>query len=277
MSEAGSETTSETFPEFSARIDRITVDQLRAGHWVKWDAHPDALGASIAEMDFPMAPVVARALHDPAVLSQTGYLSGRLAAQARQATVEFQASRHDWRIDPDQVVLTTDVLDALGKFLLCFLDPGAPVIVPTPAYMPFVTLPALYRHPVIEVPLSYDPAAADPWRLAEEDLDRAFAAGGRALIWCNPHNPIGKAYSPEEMERVAAVVEAHHGLVFNDEIHAPLIFSPARHVPYASLSQATARHTVTAFSASKSFNIPGLKCAQMVVTDPERRALLRER
>jgi cystathionine beta-lyase len=100
-------------------------------------------------------------------------------------------------------------------------------------------------------------------------IAQGFEQGAEMFILCNPHNPLGRVYSREELEALAAVVDAHQGLVFSDEIHAPLTFPGHRHIPYASLSETTAHHTITATSASKAFNIPGLKCAQLIVSSPQ--------
>jgi cystathionine beta-lyase len=98
-------------------------------------------------------------------------------------------------------------------------------------------------------------------------LDAAYDAGGSLLVLCNPHNPIGRVLTREEMVAVSEVVDRHGGRVFSDEIHAPLVYDGHRHVPYASVSPVTAAHTVTAVSASKAWNLPGLKCAQLVLSN----------
>jgi cystathionine beta-lyase len=114
---------------------------------------------------------------------------------------------------------------------------------------------------VIEVPLAPD-GAHDL-----DALDAAFAAGATLLILCNPHNPLGRVLTAQEMLAIAAVVQRHGGRVFADEIHAPLVYGGRRHVPYASLSPVTAGHTLTATSASKAWNLAGLKCAQVVLSN----------
>jgi len=138
------------------------------------------------------------------------------------------------------------------------------VILPTPAYMPFLVVPPWMGRAVIEVPMARD---GDRYVYDLDALDAAFAAGGDLLVLCNPHNPIGRVLRPDEMLAVAEVVERHGGRVFSDEIHAPLVYDGHTHVPYASLTEATAAHTVTAVSASKAWNLPGLKCAQLVLSN----------
>jgi cystathionine beta-lyase len=130
--------------------------------------------------------------------------------------------------------------------------------------MPFLTVPPTLGRQVIEVPMALD-GHRHVYDL--DALDAAFRAGGNLLVLCNPHNPIGRVLTREEMEAVAEVVERHCGRVFSDEIHAPLVYDGQQHVPYASLSDVTATHTVTAVSASKAWNLPGLKCAQLVLSN----------
>jgi len=106
------------------------------------------------------------------------------------------------------------------------------------------------------------------------DLDRiedAFRAGGNLLVFCNPYNPLGRVFTRSEMAQLTEVVERHTGRVFADEIHGPLVYPGTRHIPYASTSEAAASHTLTATSASKAWNLPGLKCAQVILTnEPDR-------
>ena len=131
--------------------------------------------------------------------------------------------------------------------------------------MPFLSVPPALGRPVIEVPM-----VTDGGRLVL-DLDgiaAAFRAGGHLLILCNPANPAGRVYTAGELRAVAGVVDAHGGRVFADEIHAPLVYPGHRHVPYASMSPAAAGHALTAVSASKGWNLPGLKCAQLILSNP---------
>ena len=104
----------------------------------------------------------------------------------------------------------------------------------------------------------------------------AFRAGGHLLVLCNPYNPLGRVMEAAELDAIATVVDRHGGRVFADEIHAPLVFTGRRHVPYASRSDTTAAHTITATSASKAWNLAGLNCAQLIVSNDADRARLEE-
>lgn len=244
----------------AAEFDRIDVGTLRRAGSVKWSMYPEAIGAFVAEMDFGTAPPVTAALHAAVEAAAFGYLPAGAAEQMSAACAAWSRDRYGWAVDPVDVRPVADVVAALTLAIEHFSAPGTPVVLPTPAYMPFVSVPPRLGREVIEVPLTGE------HRYDLDALAAAFEAGGDLLILCNPHNPVGRVLTAEEMLAVADVVDRYGGRVFSDEIHAPLVFGDARHVPYASLSPVTAVHTLTATSASKAWNLPGLKCAQVVLS-----------
>ncbi len=245
-------------------FDLRTRAQLDRPTSRKWSLHPGAIGAWVAEMDFGTAPAVTEALQRAVTDEVLGYLSPPLAAQLGEATAEWTEREYGWRIDPDRVHPVSDVMAALGVAVTEYTPAGSAVIVPTPAYMPFLTYLPTIGHPVIEVPgVEID----GRWHHDLDAIDRAFAAGARTLIVCNPHNPTGTVLARDELEALAEIVTRHGGRVFADEIHAPLRFDGRVHIPYASLSAATAAHTITGTSASKAWNLPGLKTAQLITSN----------
>ena len=245
----------------AAEFDRIDVGTLRRAGSVKWSMYPGAIGAFVAEMDFGTAPAVTAALHAAVDAAAFGYLPAGVVEQMAAAYAAWSRDRYGWAVDPVDVRPVADVVAALALALEHFSAPGTPVVLPTPAYMPFVSVPPRFGREVIEVPLTAE------HRYDLDALAAAFEAGGDLLILCNPHNPVGRVLTAEEMLAVAEVVDRYGGRVFSDEIHAPLVFGGRRHVPYASLSAVTAGHTLTATSASKAWNLPGLKCAQVVLSN----------
>src|SRR3712207_818112 len=171
-----------------------------------------------------------------------------------RACADWYASRYGWHVPAEWVTPLADVVAGLQVAIEQFTPPGSPVVLPTPAYMPFLKVPGALGRELIEVPL------VEREGRTTYDLDgiaRAFAAGGRLLVHVNPHNPLGRVFTAEEQLALADVVEAAGARVFADEIHAPLVHPGAVHRPYASLSPVTAGHTVTATSASKAWNLPG--------------------
>jgi cysteine-S-conjugate beta-lyase len=244
-------------------IDTTTAAMLRARGSVKWTAPgPGGFGAAVAEMDFGAAPPILDALARLSADANFGYLPPQLAAELATACAEFQERHYGWAVDPALIHPVPDVIKALEIAISRYSRPGSPVILPTPAYMPFLSVPGSLGREIIQVPMRDD---AGFFTLDLDAISGAFRAGGHLLIFCNPYNPLGRVFSREEILQVTGVVERHGGRVFADEIHAPLVYPGLRHIPYASTSEAAASHTLTATSASKAWNLPGLKCAQVIL------------
>lgn len=244
-------------------FDQITTEDLFRIGGSKWSRMGDALGAFIAEMDFGLAEPIKARLHESIDLGQSGYLTPRWTQDLQTSTTDFLSGRYGWSVSPDQVHAIPDVLAGMVITMNRHISPDARVIVPTPAYMPFMTLPGAYGHELVQVPMI---RAEGEWLVDFDALDAAFGEGD-LLVLCNPHNPIGKVYTADELATISEIVERHHGRVFNDEIHAPLTLNGARHIPYPTVSDAAANHSITALSASKAWNLAGYKCAQLVITD----------
>ena len=206
------------------------------------------------------------ALHEAVERGQVGYLSAAPLRVMAEACARWQQRHHGWDVPADMIRAVPDVLGALEVACRHYLPAGAMVAVPVPCYMPFLPLLALLGHPVVQVPML---RGEGDWSLDEAALDAAFAAGARMLLLCNPHNPIGKVYARAELQRIATIAARHDARVFADEIHAPLVYPGHRHVPYATVSADAARQAITAVSASKAWNLAGLKCAQLIFTRPD--------
>ena len=250
-------------------IDATTPAMLRARGSFKWTAPgPAGFGAAVAEMDFGAAPAILDALAALSADANFGYLSPVLADEMAAACAEFQHHRYGWAVDPALVHNVPDVLKALELAITRFSRPGSPVILPTPAYMPFLTVPAFLGREIIQVKMIED----DGFFTFDLDaIEAAFRAGGHLLIFCNPYNPLGRVFTGAEIAQLTGVVDRHGGRVFADEIHGPLVYPGRRHIPYAATSPTAAAHTLTATSASKAWNLPGLKCAQVILSsDPDR-------
>lgn len=245
--------------------DAISLEELQAKGTTKWAAQPGSIGAWIAEMDFPLAEPVVRAVSRLMEEGTVAYSPASDFTELGRAYAQFCERSYGWAPPADLVRAIPDVLAGLQAVIQAYTSPGSPVIIPTPAYMPFLTLPGYFDREVLQVPLVEQ---GDRWVYDLDALAAAFDAGAELLVLCNPHNPVGRVLERDEMLAIADLVESKRGLVFSDEIHAPLVYPGSSHVPYASLDERTAAHTITATSASKAFNLPGLKCAQISFTNP---------
>jgi cysteine-S-conjugate beta-lyase len=248
----------------SIQFDAITEEMLRDRGSKKWSTYPGAIPAFVAEMDFGTAPVVTNAVEAAVAESLFGYMPDAIDAALSEATSQFLRDRYSWNVEPANIRPLPDVLKGLEAAIEHFSEPGSAVVLPTPAYMPFLWLPETLDREIIQVPMLPD---GEDWALDLDGIEQALAGRGGLLVFCNPHNPIGKVYTRDEMLAVADIVDKHGARVFADEIHAPLIYPGSCHIPYASVSVTAAAHTITAISASKAWNLPGLKCAQLILTN----------
>jgi len=173
----------------------------------------------------------------------------------------FAAARHGWTVDPGRVHLVPDVMAGFDAIVALATEPGDGVVINPPVYPPFFKHIGFARRRLVEVPLVQ---VNGRWELDFGGLEAAFAAGARGYLLCNPHNPTGRVFTPADLGRIASLAEQYGVLVLADEIHAPLSLPGARHTPFVSLGGAAAEHGVTLASASKAFNVAGLKGAVAV-------------
>ena len=242
------------------KVSADSLEVLRKRTSAKWRTFPeDVLPLPVAEMDYPIAKPIREVLIDMIKRSDTGY-SG-IAPELPQAFANYAKRNWDWTVNKDQFYLATDVGVAGVEVLRLWTQPGDKVVINTPVYLNFFTWIKEAKCEVVDVPLVH---LGDEWALNLAGLEDAFAAGAKAYILCHPHNPVGIVFTLDELEKIAELAEKYNVLVISDEIHAPLTFSEAKFVPYLNVSD-TARETgLCITSASKAWNLAGLKCAQIV-------------
>lgn len=252
-------------PQGWSSYDDVRIKELRSRGNAKWQRYgEEVLAAWVAEMDFPLAPPIHQALAEALSRNFVGYPPEASATGLPDASAAWLAGA-GLHVDAARVHLLPDVLTGLALAIEAFAPPGSAVVITTPAYPPFFTTARLGDRPVVEVPM-LDQEGQHRFDLA--GIEQAFAGGARTLIVCNPHNPLGRVFSRGELKRLAQVVQAHGARVIADEVHSPLVYPGTVYTPYAAVSPAAAAHSVTLMSASKGWNVPGLKCAQIVLTNP---------
>jgi cystathionine beta-lyase len=250
-------------------FEDLDLDRLRRRRSDKWQAHPpDVLPAFIAEMDYDLAEPVLAALRSAVDLSDCGYAH---PAGLGETFARFAAARHDWTVDPGRVHLVPDVMAGVDAIFHLATEPGDAVVINTPVYPPFFAHIGNSGRRVIEVPLV---RADGRWDLDFAGLEAAFAAGARGYLLCSPHNPTGRVFSADDLGRIASLADRYGVIVLSDEIHASLTLPGARHTPFVSLGGPAAEHGVTLASASKAFNVAGLKGAIAVAGSPSTQRLL---
>jgi cystathionine beta-lyase len=254
-------------PSLNPELIEIPEQRLRRRRSAKWAMYPQALPAWVAEMDFPLAAPVKRALTDAIELDDCGYAAPAELGLA-DAFAEFAAARLGWDVDPAQVTASANVVVAITDVLRELTEPGARIVINTPVYHPFFAIVEELGCELAEAPLR-------DGELDLEAVERELAAGAAALILCSPHNPTGGVPSDEQLAALADAAARHDAWVLADEIHAPLTLPGAEHVPFLTVSEAAREHGIAFCSASKTFNLAGLQCAQ-TITASERAAAVIE-
>ncbi|MGV0341297.1 MalY/PatB family protein [Corynebacterium mastitidis] len=237
------------------------LDALRSRGTRKWTAYPqDVLPTWIAESDFATCPPVKEAILRHTQAESFGYTPA--SSDLPEALSEFSARRYGWRPDPAHIVEVADVVRGLTLAVQFFTRPGSPVVVPVPAYPPFLSIPDAAGRGRIDV------GAEGGMDL--DEIERAFAQGAGSILLCSPHNPLGYTLGEDFLRGLVALAQRYHARVLVDEIHAPLVLD-GTHVAAAGLSEDAGLACVTVTATSKAWNIAGLKCAQMILTNPEDR------
>jgi cysteine-S-conjugate beta-lyase len=246
-------------------LDDLAWEALRSRRSAKWRRYPDdVLPMWIAEMDFPRAEAITAALHAAVDAGDTGYVDPQ-SASLREAFADFAGRRLGWTVDPGQVRLVPDVNAAIGEVLRLVTDPGDGVAVNTPAYPPFFATIQDLGRTVVPIPMLRREVG---WQLNLDRAEQAFANGIRTYLLCNPHNSTGRVFGRAELDPLVALTQRYGVTVVSDEIHAPLTLTGAQHLPWLGLGEHATERGLALTSASKAFDIAGLKCALAVTAHP---------
>lgn len=242
-------------------VDAIDLARLRERQSAKYQYYPaDVIPAWVAEMDYPLAEPIAAALHAAIDRSDTGYRFGGGLPEALSA---YTSEHWGWEIPARHVTMIPDLLAGVAWSLTLFTEPGDGVVVTTPVYAPFfTTITDVVKRRLVDVPMIRNEDGTYEWDF--DGLDAAFARPDvAAFVMSNPHNPTGTVPTRETLRAISEIAEAHGVLVVSDEIHGPLVLPGAEHATFMSVAPEDA-YAVTLMSASKAWNIPGLKCGQLI-------------
>jgi cystathionine beta-lyase len=237
-------------------FDQLSIAELRRRRSAKWTMFPpDVLPAWVAEMDFPLDDGIRSALLASIENDDCGYANG---AGVGEAFARFAAAWFGWTVDPRGIFVLPDVLVGIAEILHALTERGARIVINSPVYPPFFRTVREVERTVDDVPLLRREGG---WDLDLAGLERAFAGGAAAYLLCSPHNPLGKVFTADELRAIAQLAKRYGVLVVADEIHAPLTMPGATFTPYLAVSDPLDGDGVALSSASKAWNLPGLKCA----------------
>jgi cystathionine beta-lyase len=249
-------------------FDFDTLPDRRGTASLKWDFAGRIAGREgllplwVADMDFAAPPAIAEAVARRAAHGVFGYT---LEPESYfEAAIHWLADRHGWNVRREWLLAAPGVVQTISAALLAASTPGDRIVIQPPVYYPFALRIRANGRAVVENPLVLD---GDRYRMDLEGLERELAAGARMLVLCSPHNPGGRAWTAEELERAAGLCTQYGAVIVSDEIHADLVLPGRQHVPVATVSEAAARITITCVSATKTFNLAGLGGSLAIVSD----------
>lgn len=249
--------------DFDKTIDR------RATNSYKWDSAPEGvLPMWVADMDFRTAPAIIDALQKRVAHGIFGYT--RVPDAYYDAVTSWFSRRHGWDIDREWIIYTSGVVPAVSAVIKALTVPGDKVIVQTPVYNCFFSSIRNNGCEIVSNPLR---RAADTYEMDFDALERCAAdPRAKVMLLCNPHNPAGRVWTPDELTRLGNICLRNGVTVVADEIHCELVYQGFKYTPFASLSDAFLHRSVTCVSPSKAFNIAGLQIANIVAFDNDLRS-----
>lgn len=249
--------------DFDKTIDR------RATNSYKWDSAPDGvLPMWVADMDFRTAPAIIDALQKRVAHGIFGYT--RVPDAYYDAVTSWFSRRHGWDIDREWIIYTSGVVPAVSAVIKAMTVPGDKVIVQTPVYNCFFSSIRNNGCEIVSNPLR---RTADTYEMDFDALERCAAdPRAKVMLLCNPHNPAGRVWTPDELTRLGNICLRNGVTVVADEIHCELVYQGFKYTPFASLSDAFLHRSVTCLSPSKAFNIAGLQIANIVAFDNDLRS-----
>ena len=251
--------------DFDRIIDRRSTDS------VKWNWYDDdVLPMWVADMDFRSPEPVIKALHERVDHGVFGY--GCPPEGLQEAISQHLGVNWHWQVDPEVISFISGVVTGFTHAIYSLTDPGDKILIQTPVYPPFIAAPdATGRQCVHNELVRKDDGK---YEIDFDDFTEKISSGVKLFILCNPHNPVGRVFTREELSRMAEICLRHDVMICSDEIHGDLVFNDHRHIPIASLSPEVSNITVTYFAPSKTFNVAGFSTSVYIAENPDMRKTL---
>ena len=247
------------------KLPALPLAQLQKRRSAKWRMFPsDVLPLPVAEMDFEIAKPIRDVLGEMLKGSDTGYLGPIPELGINFA--KFAKARWGWEIDPEQVFIATDVGVGMVEMARTVVNPGDLIMINSPVYHNINNWVAELKCKSYDAPLNKDGLH---YTLDLDVVERGYANGVKAHFLCSPHNPVGTVFNREELAALAELAKKYGVTIFSDEIHAPLTYDAKSFVPFLAVSDVAREVGICVTSASKSWNLAGLKCATIITAHPK--------
>lgn len=255
---------------FDKLVDR------RNTHSVKWDSVKKVFGTEdilpmwVADMDFVTLPEIIESIQHRAAHGIFGYTT--VPDELNNAIVNWMSKKHGWNIRKEWLVYTPGVVASLNLSVSALTSPEDSVIIQPPVYPPFLSVARNHDRHTVMSQLIFK---GNQYYMDFEDLENKMASGAKMMILCSPHNPVGRVWTRDELNKLIELCLKYNVLLVSDEIHSDLIYPSYKHIPIASLSKDLTQHSVTCISPSKTFNIPGLMLSAAIIPNDKLRQKFR--
>lgn len=245
------------------------VPNRRNTNSVKWDLYPaDRLPLWVADMDFAVCPKIIDAIKKRLEHPVFGY--PLVSDEFKQVFCDRMHKRYGWQVNPDEIITIPGIVSGFNFAIRAFCANNSSVIYQTPAYPPFIEAPNNFSLEGISNDLFYQ-EKENIWKIDFDKFEEQIKDNTSLFILCNPHNPVGRAFTVEELTRLGEICLRNGVKICSDEIHCEILYQGTKHTPIASLNSEFAANTITFMAPSKTFNIPGLACSVAIVQNPELR------
>ncbi|MDR3540435.1 MAG: pyridoxal phosphate-dependent aminotransferase [Desulfosporosinus sp.] len=254
--------------DFDQLIDRRNTGAIKCDFNLRTFGREDILPLWVADMDFQAPKAVVEALVNRAQHGIYGYSCGMESYD--QAIINWMQTRHSWEIQRDWITFSPGVVPALNELVRSLTKPEEKILLQSPVYPPFFRAIQNHGREVVNSKLRFENGR---YTMDFVDLEEKFASGVKMMILCNPHNPVGRVWEREELERLGQLCLAYDILVISDEIHGDLIYEGYHHIPFASLSSELAERSIVCTAPSKTFNLAGLQTSNLIIPNVKYRQL----
>ncbi len=233
---------------------------------IKWGLFgEDVLPLWVADMDFTSPPEVIEALERRVKHGVFGY--GMDSNRLKDLVIARMLERYSWTVHHEDISFIPGVVSGLNLVCQAVVKPEESVLIQTPIYPPFLAVPGNANVKAIDNEIK--PGSSGVYEVDLEEFEKRIEPDTRCFMLCNPHNPVGRVYSRDELSAMAEICLRHHMVICSDEIHSDLVFSGNRHTPIASIDKEIENNSVTLLAPSKTFNIPGLECSVLICRNPD--------
>ena len=251
-------------------VDGQPLDILHKRTSAKWTGSPsDILPMPVAEMDFEIDPAIKARMHALVDASDTGYAGNNV--ELRMNLAGFAKKAWNWELDPEQISTCGDVGVGMVEVGRAVTKPGEKVMINTPVYLNMRNWADRLNLEVVDAQMHKD---GMHYTLDFDAIEAGYKSGVKAHFLCNPHNPTGTVFTKEELGRLADLAKKYGVMVLSDEIHAPITYEKGAFVPFLSVSETAREVGICVTSASKAWNLAGLKCAQIITQHEKTKAII---